>query len=141
MGMIRDSDKPLIQKRLSSMQSEVTLSYFTQEMECDFCRETHELLEEVAAIHDKITLHVFDFKADQTEVGKYKIDKIPATVIGNAKDYGIRFYGIPAGYEFSTLLDGILMVSRGESNLSPAGKKLLKEVQSPAHIQVFVTPT
>ena len=141
MGFIQDSDKAVIKEALSEMRSDVTLRYFTQEMECDFCRETHQLLEELCAIGDKIKLQVFDFKENPEDVARYKIDKIPATVIANGGDPGIRFYGIPAGYEFSSLIEAILMVSQGESNLSPESKKLLKEIKVPVHLQVFVTPT
>ncbi len=141
MGFIQDSDKPAIKKALEAMPSEVTLSYFTQDIECDFCRETRELLEELCSIEDKIKLRVFDFKENTAEVEKYKIDKIPATVVENGSDHGIRFYGIPAGYEFSSLIEAILMVSQGESNLSAESKKLLKQISVPVHLQVFVTPT
>ncbi len=141
MGFIQDSDKSIIKERLSPMSSEVTLRYFTQEVECDFCRETHGLLQELSALHDKIKLEVFDFKTDAGEVSRYKIDKIPATVVADSKDYGIRFYGIPAGYEFASLLEAIVMVSQGESGLSPESKNLLKGIQVPVHLQVFVTPT
>lgn len=141
MAFIQDSDKPSIKKALDEMGSEVTLTYFTQEIECDFCRETHQLLEELCAIEDKIKLRVFDFKGNPAEVAQYKIDKIPAIVVSNGSDPGIRFYGIPAGYEFSSLLEAILMVSQGDSGLEPESKKVLKEINSPVHLQVFVTPT
>jgi len=141
MGFIQDSDKAVIKEALSEMRSDVTLRYFTQEMECDFCRETHQLLEELCSIGDKVKLQVFDFKGNPEEVAKYRIDKIPATVVANGSDPGIRFYGIPAGYEFSSLIEAILMVSQGESNLSLESKKILKEVKVPVHLQVFVTPT
>lgn len=141
MAIIQDSDKPAIKKMLGAMGSEVTLTYFTQEIECDYCRETRELLEELCSIEDKIKLRIFDFKGDPAEVAKYRIDKIPATVVANGTDVGIRFYGIPAGYEFSSLLQTIIMVSQGESSLSPESKKLLKEIKVPVHLQVFVTPT
>lgn len=141
MGFIRDSDKPFIKEKLKALRSGVALSYFTQEIECDFCRETRELLEELSALDDKIKLQIFDFKNNRAEVDKYGIDKIPATVIANGNDYGIRFYGIPAGYEFSSLLEAIVMVSQGESNLSAESKRLLKEIKTPVHLQVFVTPT
>jgi glutaredoxin-like protein len=57
------------------------------------------------------------------------------------KDYGIRYYGIPAGYEFSTLINDIMMVSRGESGLSAETKAYLAGLTQPLHLQVFVTPT
>ncbi len=141
MELIQDRDKPVIKEKLAAMRSEVTLRYFTQEIECDYCRETRQLLEELSALDDKIKLEVFDFKNNTAEVEKYGIDKIPATVVANEKDYGIRFYGIPAGYEFSSLLEAIVMVSKGESSLSPESRKFLSEIKAPVHLQVFVTPT
>jgi glutaredoxin-like protein len=141
MAFIQESDKAVIKEKLSEMRSEVTLKYFTQEMECEFCRETHDLLQELAALDEKIKLEIFDFTRNADEAKKYKIDKIPATVVMNSTDFGIRFYGIPAGYEFSSLLDAIIMVSEGESGLSQESKDLLKGLKSPVHLQVFVTPT
>ena len=141
MGFIRDSDKPFIKDRLKELRSGVTLTYFTQEIECDFCRETRELLEELSALDDKIRLQIFDFKINRAEADKYGIDKIPATIVANGYDRKIRFYGIPAGYEFSSLLEAMVMVSQGESDLSAKSKGLLKEIRTPVHLQVFVTPT
>jgi glutaredoxin-like protein len=141
MAFIRESDKAVIKEKLSEMRSSVTLRYFTQEIECEFCREAHELLQELSALDDKIKLEVFDFTKNADEASKYKIDKIPATVVMNSSDFGIRFYGIPAGYEFSSLLEAIIMVSEGESSLTRESKKFLKELKSPVHLQVFVTPT
>jgi len=141
MAFIQESDKAVIKEKLSEMRSEVTLKYFTQEMECEFCRETHDLLQELAALDEKIKLEIFDFTRNADEAKKYKIDKIPATVVMNSTDFGIRFYGIPAGYEFSSLLDAIIMVSEGESGLSQESTDFLKGLKSPVHLQVFVTPT
>jgi len=141
MAFIQESDKAVIKEKLSEMRSAVTLRYFTQELECEFCRETHDLLQELSALDNKIKLEVFDFKKNADEASKYKIDKIPATMVVNSSDVGIRFYGIPAGYEFSSLLEAIVMVSEGESGLSQESKRFLKELKSPVHLQVFVTPT
>jgi glutaredoxin-like protein len=141
MRLIKDRDKAAITKKLAGMSSQVTLKFFTQEIECDFCLETRELLQDLSSLGDKLKLQIFDFKDNPAEVQKYRIDKIPATVVANGKDYGIRFYGIPAGSEFSSLLDAIFMVSQGDSNLSAESKKLLQQIMAPVHLQVFVTPT
>ena len=141
MGLIQESDKPIIKEKLSAMKSDVTLRYFTQEIECEYCRETHELLAEVAELEPRIKLQVFDFVRDTAEAAKFRIDKIPATVVANGNDSRIRFYGIPAGYEFASLLEAIVMVSRGESGLSPESKEVVKQINAPVHLQVFVTPT
>jgi len=141
MSFIKDADSPAVKERLRDMRSDVTLSYFTQDVECDFCRETRELLEELSSIEEKIRIEVYDFKTDQEQVRSYRIDKIPATVVSNGGASGIRFYGIPAGYEFSSLLDAILMVSRNESGLSDETRKALQDIKVPVHLQVFTTPT
>jgi glutaredoxin-like protein len=130
-----------LEEVFKGLKKDVTLKYFTQEMECHFCKETRELLEEVAGLSDKIKLEVYDFVADKAEADKYHVDKIPATVVMEEKDYGIRFYGIPGGYEFGSLIEAIKLVSTGESLLSDEGKTFLDGLEKDVHLQVFVTPT
>jgi alkyl hydroperoxide reductase subunit AhpF len=98
-------------------------------------------LEEVAGLSDQLTLEVYNFLLDKEKVAEYGVDNVPATVIRNSKNYGIKFYGIPAGYEFSTFLDAILSVSKGDSGLKPETREKLAAVTEPVHLQVFVTPT
>jgi glutaredoxin-like protein len=143
MAMISDKDKKAVGDRLSKLTGPVKLVIFTQEMECQFCKETRELAEEVAALSDKISVEVKDFLKADAEAKKLGVDKIPASaVLGDGdKDYGIRFYGIPAGYEFMSLLESIEIVSKGESGLSANGKEKIKGLGKPVHLQVFVTPT
>jgi len=135
-----------VRKALEGMTTPVKLIMFTQAaqaLECEMCAETRALIEEVAALApaDKLTVEVKDFLVDTAAVETYKIDKIPAIAIVGAKDYGIRFYGIPAGYEFSSLMDDIVTVSKGESGLAPATKAAVAKINQPVHIQVFTTPT
>jgi len=139
--LISDDIRKEIKKRFSELQNPVEIVYFTQKTECDYCKETHQLLEELSSLSDKISLQVHDFVENKDLAEKYKVDKIPATIIMNGEDHGIRLYGIPSGYEFSTLLEDIVMVSKRNSMLSPDAKELLSKVQDPVHIQVFVTPT
>lgn len=143
MGMISDKDKKAVGERLSRLTGAVKLVMFTQEIECQFCRETRELVEEVAALSDKISVEIRDFMKQEAEAKKRGIDKIPAIgVLGEGdKDYGIRLYGIPAGYEFMSLLESIEIVSKGESGLTASGKERIKGLNKPVHLQVFVTPT
>ena len=143
MAMINDKDKKAVSDRLSKLTGPVKLVMFTQEMECQFCKETHELVEEIAALSDKISVEVKDFLKAEVDAKKLGIDKIPAVaVLGDGdKDYGIRFYGIPAGYEFMSLLEAIEIVSKGESGLSANGKERIKGLSKPVNLQVFVTPT
>jgi len=141
MAIIRDDDATEIRERLREMVEPGKLIHFTQELNLEYGRETRMLLEEVAALSDKLTLEVLNFLIDKEKVAEYGVDKVPATVIRNGRDYGIRFYGIPAGYEFSTFLDAILNVSKGDSGLKPESKEKLAAVTQPLHLEVFVTPT
>jgi len=143
MAMISDRDKKSVGDRLNKLAKPVRLVVFTQEMECQYCRETRELVEELAALSDKIQVEVRDFVKDEAEAVKLSIDKIPAIAVleGNGRDHGIRLYGIPAGYEFISLLESIEMVSKGESGLSVAGKEKIKGIKKPLNLQVYVTPT
>lgn len=141
MAFLTEKDQEYVRNLFENMQERVKLIMFTQERECQYCRETREILEEVSALSDKISLAVYDFQSDKVMVDQYGIDKIPATVIEGKKDFGIRYYGIPSGYEFSSLLEDILDVSRGDSGFSPEARQKLAKIDKPMNLQVFVTPT
>ncbi len=131
-----------IKKRFANLVNPVKIINFTQSLECQYCKETRQILEELSTLSDKITLEVYNFVSDKDKVDFYNIDKIPATVIASPdKDYGIRYYGIPSGYEFASLLEDIEMVSTGKHDLSDETVEKLKLISEPVHIQVFVTPT
>jgi glutaredoxin-like protein len=124
----------------------VKLVMFTQSIECQFCAETRQIAEEIAELSDQITVEVYNFVTDKAMAEMYEIDKIPAIAIlrsedGEDKDYGVRFFGIPSGYEFTSIIEGIIDVSKGESGLQPKTKEALAALTEPVHFQVFVTPT
>jgi len=141
MGLLRDTDVTEIRRRLGEMSNPVKLVHFTQELNLEYGREARQLLEELAQISDKLTLEIYNFLIDKERVAEYGVDKVPATVIRNGEDYGIRFFGLPAGYEFAALLDGILTVSKGDSGLEPASREKLAQLTQSLHLQVFTTPT
>jgi glutaredoxin-like protein len=145
MTLLKDQDREHLLKEFEALKDPVKIMVFTQENECQYCAETRQIAEEVAGLSDKISVEVFDFVADQEVAEHYNVDKIPATVImrgGDApKDFGIRYFGIPSGYEFSSIIEDISMVSLGDSGLSDETKELLKNLTDPLHLQVFVTPT
>ncbi len=141
MALLSDRDAKDVRAQLASLTGLVTLTNFTQELACQYCRETEQLLKEIAAFSDKIRLEVYNFQLDKDKVAQYGVDKIPATAMEGAKDYGIRFYGIPLGYEFGAFLAAMKDVSRGGTDLSPESRAALAEIVQPVHLQVFSTPT
>ncbi len=141
MAVLSDRDAKEVRVQLTGLPGPVTLVNFTQELACQYCRETEQLLKEVAALSDTIRLEIYNFQLDKAQVAQYRVDKIPATVVTGTKDYGIRFYGIPMGYEFGAFLAAIKDVSRDGTDLSPESRAALAEVVQPVHLQVFSTPT
>ena len=141
MALISEQHKPHVREELASLQNPVRIIVFTQEFECQFCREARELAQEIAQLSNKISIEVYDFMKDAKTAAEYGIDKVPALAVVGKQDYGIRYYGIPAGYEFGTFLKDLKMVSKGTTEISEKSRARLASVNAPVHIQVFVTPT
>ena len=142
MGLIPDDKKELLKNDFKEkLEHPVKILMFTQEVECRFCSDTRHLVQELAALNDKITVEVYDFVADAEKAKEYGVDKIPALAIIGEKDYGVRIYGIPYGYELQTLIEAVINSSKGKTNLSDNTKNILSEVKAPVHIQVFVSLT
>ncbi len=142
MALLSEKDRKFLQEHLAkSLISPVKLIVFTQTIACQFCRETEQIAGEVADLSEVITLETYNFVTDKETVEQYGIDKIPATVVMSEVDYGIRFYGIPSGYEFTSLVEAVIDVSRGKTSLSQETLEFVGSIKEPVHIQVFVTPT
>jgi alkyl hydroperoxide reductase subunit AhpF len=141
MGLIGEEDGAEIRKRLVELANPVKLIHFTQELNVPYAREAKQLVEELAALSRQLSLEVYDFLLDKEKGAEYGVDKVPATLVRNSKEYGIRFYGLPAGYEFAALLDAILAVSKGESGLAAETREKLSKIAQPVHLEVLVTPT
>jgi glutaredoxin-like protein len=149
--MLKDNDKKMLSTYFSQkLVNPVKLVVFSQrksplatpaEHTCMYCAETEELAREVASLSPKMSVEVLDFVADKEKAAQYRIDKIPAIAVVGQKDYNIRYFGIPAGYEFTPLIESVVDVSRGATALSETSKQRLKSVDKDVHIQVFVTPT
>ena len=148
MQLLDEKVREQVKEMFKELKNPVKLLVFTQDslitvpgLECETCKDNRLLMEEVASLSDKISVEIVDFMKDKEKAAEYKIDKIPATVVQGEKDHGIRIYGMPAGYEFPTLLSAIKNVSMTSSDLSDDSKEKIKKITKPVHIQVFITPT
>ena len=139
--MIAEKDRGKLIKLFESLLQDVKVVVFSQEIECGFCQTTRQILEEVSALSQKISLEVYDFVKDEALARRYGISRIPATILIGDRDYGIRFYGTPAGYEFTTLIQDIIMVSRRDPGLPKEVLDELQKIDQPVHIQVMISPT
>jgi glutaredoxin-like protein len=130
-----------VRELLSGLGEEVSLLLFTGGPECLYCDDTRRLLEELAGLSDRLHLEVRDVARDHEVAEHYGIDKTPALVVQGEQDQGIRFFGIPSGYEFGTLLETIRLVSANDPELRPELLEKVGRIDRPVHLQVFVTPT
>ncbi|HOA25201.1 MAG TPA: thioredoxin family protein [Aggregatilineales bacterium] len=145
MPLLDEKTRRDVQEMLADIAGPARLVVFTQPFECDYCKETREIVEEIAELSDQISVEVYDFQDDAEVARKYNVDKIPAIVLlgADGKDYGVRYYGIPSGYEFSSLLHDIKAVAAGPEavELSDETRAFLDSLKEDVHLQVFVTPT
>jgi alkyl hydroperoxide reductase subunit AhpF len=142
MALITEDVATQLREEFSHLVNPVRLAVFSQALADPVSEEVRRLVEEIAALDPRVSAEVLNFVLDKDRVETLGIARIPAVaVLGEEKDYGIRFYGLPSGYEFGTLIDAILLVSSGASSLSDATRAVLGKLEQPIHIQVFSTPT
>jgi glutaredoxin-like protein len=141
MPLLNEEVKEQVKQHLADLAGPVRLVMFTQEFECLYCAETRQLVEEVSDLSDQLTAEIYDFVADENKAQELGVDKIPAVAVIGEVDAGIRFYGIPSGYEFTSLLEAVRIASAGQPELSEETVEFLSSLSEPVHMQVFVTPT
>jgi glutaredoxin-like protein len=146
--LLSSEDQSHIRRLFETMTNPVKVVLFVDANDCTYCEDTGRIVAEVAALSSKIVVEQHDLAGEPELAALYGVDKAPAIAIvqesldgQGARDFGLRFYGIPSGYEFVTLLEAIVLVSTGEVDLSPTTKAWLSTLTKPVHVQVFVTPT
>lgn len=147
-AMLDDNVKKQVSEMFANLQHPVEVLLFGSESKdrCQYCAETTQLLEEVTGLSDLLSLKVYDLDKDAALAAQYKVDGTPEFVILGREgeqtlDYGIRCKGIPAGHEFTSLVNDLVLVSRRDSNLNEETRQFLRDLKEPVHLQVFVTPT
>lgn len=105
---------------------------------CATCEEARQLADDVqSAAPELIQLEVVDVTAQESDV-----KDLPTLTLGLPEEEPrIRWLGLPAGYEFATVVDAIERVSAGEHGLSERSLEKLAEVAEPLEVLVFATPT
>ncbi len=142
MPLITEDITKQLKEEFARLKNPVRLAVFSQALADPDSEQVKRLVEELAALDSRITAESYNFVLDKEKVDGLHVQRTPAiAILGAEKDYGIRMYGLPSGYEFGTLVDAIVGVSIGESGLSEETKKALAAVDKPVHIQVFSTPT
>src|SRR5262249_45986237 len=111
MAFLNERDAAAVRQELAKLTGRGKRVAFSQELVAgDLCRQNEQLMREVAELTDgKATVEVFNPAIDREQAGVYGIDQVPATVVEGTRDYGLRFYGVPSGYEFGNLIDAMIV--------------------------------
>lgn len=143
MPMIEDAEREKLAKIFNDeLKAPVKVVLFTSEVNCEYCEATERLLTEVSELSGgKITLEKHDFDSERETAESYGVDKTPAIIIPFRGGNGVRYYGIPGGYEFTSLIEDIADISGGFTRLQEDVRSQVKAIGKKVHIQVFVTPT
>ena len=141
MALLSDEVTAQLKEEFSRLVHPVRLAVFSQALADPESEQVKRLVEELGALDPKLSTESYNFVLDTEKVKELGITRTPAVAVLGEKDYGVRFYGVPAGYEFGTLVDLVLDVSSGQSGLSDGTRAALAEIQKPVHLQVFSTPT
>ncbi len=147
MSLISPSDQERLRETFGEMSRPVRLLFFTQTLGCETCLHAKQILDELPALSDKITVEEVNFILEKEKAGQYEIDRVPAVAVvgesesGETRDSKIRFLGTPSGYEFMSLIQAVLLVGGRPSILSEESLKLVAAVSTPTTVHVFTTPT
>ena len=127
--------------RLAALPAPVRLVFFTQTFGCDSCLPARQVIDQIASLSDQITVEEYNLVLDKEQVAAFGVDKAPGLAVVGAVDLGLRYYGVPTGYEVESLIDAIELAARGEPHLAPETVEALDALDRDLHLQVFVTPT
>jgi alkyl hydroperoxide reductase subunit AhpF len=146
MALISAADQEPLREAFAEMQRPVRLLFFTQTLDCETCLQTRQILDELPLLSSKIAIEEVNFVLEGDRARAYGIDRVPAIAVafeeapGAVKDSRIRFLGAPAGYEFISLVQAVLLAGGRESILSAENRARVAAVANPLKIQVFTTP-
>jgi alkyl hydroperoxide reductase subunit AhpF len=147
MSLLSPADQEKLRESFDEMTSPVKVLFFTQTLDCEPCEQTRRILDELPALSDKIAIEEVNFILEKETAAQYGIDRVPALALvvqgaaGEARDTRMRFLGTPAGYEFVSLVQALMLAGGHASSLTPENRARVDAVATPTTIQVFSTPT
>ena len=142
MGLLSPADQQKLRTAFDEMTGPVRLVFFTQTLECETCLQTRQILDELPALGDRITIEEVNFILEKDRAAKYGVERVPAVVREGADgDSRVRFIGAPSGYEFISLVQAVLLVGGRPSGLTDENRQKLAAIDRPVTMQVFTTPT
>lgn len=139
--MPNDATRALVREGLADLAGPVRLRYYTSDVDSWYSRAERALLEEIERASVHVSLEVHADRWDAAREATVGIRRTPAIVVAGERDTGIRYYGLPDGYELETFLGVLRIAAGGPSTLGEASIARLRELPRPAHLEVVVSPT
>jgi alkyl hydroperoxide reductase subunit AhpF len=147
MPLLSPADQDKLRESFAEMTRPVRLLFFTQTLDCETCPQTRQILDELPALSDNVAVEDVNFVLEKDKAQQYAIDCVPAIAVlgqdeaGQPRDSRIRFLGAPAGYEFISLVQAVLLVGGRPSILTEENRQRVAAVDKPVTMKVFTTPT
>lgn len=142
MALLTDEATGELREAFAGLVNPVRLVVFSQALAEPVSEEVRRLVEELTALDGRLSAESRNLVLDQERARELGVERIPAiAVLGETEDYGVRLYGLPTGYEFGSLVESILDVSRGSSGLSDETRAGLAALDRDVRVRVFSTPT
>ena len=144
MPLLSEHDRQTVRTHLAGLTHRVTILFFTQTIGApETTVIARQIVDEVASVNDSIAVEEVNLVLDRDRAAQYGIEQIPALVLlRDGEDTRMRFLGAPAGYEFMSLVEAILLAGTSDSGLTPQSRELIAAtVDAPLDVLVFVTPS
>ena len=142
VSMLSEKDKIYVRKTLEGMKEEVRLTLFSRDGgDCKYCGEVEGMLSDIAAATPRVKVEILSLKKDAVRAKQLGIDKVPGIALIGKKDYNLRYFGLPSGYDFIPFVESIRAVGDDAAGISPESAARLAKLTKPVQLSVFVTQT
>ena len=140
MAMLNQEISGQIMEIFSPISKKVTIKVFVSEG-CDTCSDTEGYMGELASLNENLDTEVFSLEANKDEFEKYDVKQTPAIVLVDEDgfDYGVKFYGIPAGHEINSIITTLLEFGGVGEEVPSDLEETIRSINKPVNIKVFVT--
>ncbi|MBX6377263.1 MAG: hypothetical protein IRY95_01820 [Clostridia bacterium] len=142
--LIREQDAEHLRKVFREAGGVAVLALFVEEGQ-PASQEMRRMADELAALHDGLRVVVWDVQGEegQRRAATLGVDQTPTLALlrQDGSDTGVRFLGVPGGYEFAALVEDLVDVLRGETRLQAETRDALRNLTEDLLIRVFSTPT
>ena len=137
--MASDAYLKQLKETFEQMPNDIVLYLFTAKGHEDaFTHANRQVIRAFRELSSKIILREYDL--DHELAQKWNITSSPTLLIA-PEQYSIRWLGAPMGEEARTFLELLILVGLGKSQLSDQSVNVIKKIDSPRNVKVFVSPT